>query len=82
MNIKILFVALPLMLTACAATNNPNKSNLSDAEFIRMQQEHIVKIEREMEKREQELKFQHLKDLQMISMQQKAKNSECKLLCF
>ena len=43
MNIKILIVALPLMLTACAATNNPNKSNLSDAEFIRMQQEYIVK---------------------------------------
>jgi hypothetical protein len=82
MNIKILILTLPLMLTACAATNNPNKSNLSDAEFIRMQQEYIVKTEREMEKREQELKYQHLKDLQMISMQQKAKNSECKLLCF
>jgi hypothetical protein len=54
--------------------------------LIKAQIEHIAKLEREMEKREQEMKYQHLKELTQIQVQQKqtaaSGHTNCKLLCF
>ena len=55
------------MLTACstATLKDPvaNPQGLTNPDLIKVQIEHIAKLEREMEKREQELKYQHLKEL-------------------
>lgn len=81
---------LIFLLTACstAVHRDPitNPQGLTNPDLIKVQIEHIAKLEREMEKREQELKYQHLKELTQIQVQQKQSASSghtnCKLLCF
>jgi hypothetical protein len=80
------------MLTACstATLRDPvaNPHGLTNPDLIKAQIEHIAKLEREMEKREQEMKYQHLKELTQIQVQQKQQpaaaqgHTNCKLLCF
>jgi predicted esterase YcpF (UPF0227 family) len=82
MKTKFLFLVPLLVLTACASTvRDPvmNPRSLNDQELLR---EKIVRVEQ----REAELKYQHLKELTQIQIQQKNRPSEghanCKLLCF
>jgi hypothetical protein len=79
------------MLTACstATLKDPvaNPHGLTNPDLIKAQIEHIAKLEREMEKREQELKYQHLKELTQIQVQRQQSapapgHVSCKLLCF
>ena len=78
------------MLTACstATLRDPvaNPHGLTNPDLIKAQIDYIAKLEREMEKREQELKYQHLKELTQIQVQQKqaasSGHNNCKLLCF
>jgi hypothetical protein len=78
------------MLTACstATLKDPvaNPQGLTNPDLIKVQLEQIAKLEREMEKREQELKYQHLKELTQMQIQQKqavsSGHTNCKLLCF
>ncbi len=75
------------MLTACSSVPQKSAHNpegLRDAELIQSQQARIAKLEREMEKREQELKYQHLKELTQMQVQKQSAqgHANCKLLCF
>jgi hypothetical protein len=79
------------MLTACstATLKDPvaNPQGLTNPDLIKVQIEQIAKLEREMERREQELKYQHLKELTQMQVQQKQQavssgHTNCKLLCF
>ena len=76
------------MLTACstATLKDPvaNPQGLTNPDLIKVQIEHIAKLEREMEKREQELKYQHLKELTQMQVQKQSAqgHANCKLLCF
>jgi hypothetical protein len=84
----IIPVILLSMLTACstATLKDPvaNPHGLTNPDLIKVQLEHIAKLEREMEKREQELKYQHLKELTQMQVQKQAAqgHTNCKLLCF
>ena len=89
MKVKFLFLVPLLTLTACASTvRDPvmNPRSLNDQELLREKIVRVEQLEREMEKREAELKYQHLKELTQIQIQQKNRPSEghtnCKLLCF
>jgi hypothetical protein len=82
---------LPI-LTACgtAVHRDPvaNPHNLNNPDLIQAQISQITKLEREMERREQEMKYQHLKELTQMQVQQKQQpasaqgHANCKLLCF
>lgn len=86
MNVKSILTVVPLvLLTACAAPPQKtafNPDGLQDRDLVQVQLERIIKLEREMEKREQELKYQHLKEINQIQMQAKTRSSECRFLCF
>jgi hypothetical protein len=86
---KIIILLLLSTLTACstAILKDPvaNPQGLTNPDLIKVQIEHIAKLEREMEKREQELKYQHLKEMTQMQVQKQAASSghtNCKLLCF
>lgn len=79
------------MLTACSSVpTTPQKSvhnpeGLRDAELIQAQQARIDKMEREMERREMQLRFDHLKELQTVQIKQTQPapgHVSCKILCF
>lgn len=89
MNLKYLLLVPILALTACGATvRDPvvNPRSLNDQELLREKIVRVEQLQREMEKREAELKYQHLKELTQIQMQQKNQaaqgHNNCKLLCF
>jgi hypothetical protein len=75
------------MLTACSTTGQrtvQNPEGYRDQELILIQQAKLEKMERDMERREQELKYQHLKELTQMQVQKQAAQGHvsCKLLCF
>lgn len=86
----IIPLLLLTILTGCASVhkdpiNNPQSLNNDD--LIKAQIERIAKLERDMEKREQELKYQHLKELQTVQVRQAQQvpqtvNTQCKFFCF
>jgi len=85
----IIPVLLLSLLTACSTAihKDPvtNPHMLTNPDLIKAQIEHIAKLEREMERREQEMKYQHLKEMTQMQMQQKQSapgHNNCKLLCF
>jgi predicted esterase YcpF (UPF0227 family) len=89
MKIKFLFLVPLLALTACGTTvRDPvmNPRSLNDQELLREKIVRVEQLEREMEKREAELKYQHLKELTQMQIQQKNRPSEghvsCKFFCF
>jgi hypothetical protein len=86
MNVKSFLVVVPLLfLTACAAPPQKtafNPDGLNDRDLVQAQLERILKLERDMERRENELKYQHMKELTQVQMQSKARSSECRFLCF
>jgi len=86
---KLIFLVPLLLLTACGTTvRDPvmNPRSLNDQELLREKIVRVEQLEREMEKREAELKYQHLKELTHLQMQQKNRPSEahvsCKFFCF
>ena len=88
MNVKSILTVVPLvLLTACASPPQKtafNPEGLQDRDLVQVQLERIIKLEREMEKREQELKYQHLKELTQMQVQKQSAqgHANCKLLCF
>ena len=79
------------MLTACSSVPQTaqksvhNPEGLRDPELIQVQQARIDKLEREMERREMQMKFDHLKELQTVQIKQVQPapgHVSCKLLCF
>jgi hypothetical protein len=86
MNVKSILVVVPLLfLTACVAPPQKtafNPDGLNDRDLVQAQLERILKLERDMERRESELKYQHMKELTQVQMQTKARSSECRFLCF
>jgi hypothetical protein len=83
-----LAILITLFITGCSSTpqkTSHNPDGLRDDELVKSQIERISKLERDMERRESELKFQHLKELQTIQLQTKAAavvNTSCKFFCF
>jgi len=89
MKTKFLFLVPLFALTACGTTvRDPvmNPRSLNDQELLREKIVRVEQLEREMEKREAELKYQHLKELTQMQIQQKNRPSEghvsCKFFCF
>lgn len=79
------------MLTACSSVPQvsqktaTNPEGLKDSELVQAQQARIDKLEREMERREMQMKFDHLKELQTVQIKQAQPapgHVSCKLLCF
>jgi|688.fasta_scaffold367454_2 hypothetical protein len=86
---KLIFIVPLLLLTACGTTvRDPvmNPRSLNDQELLREKIVRVEQLEREMERREAELKYQHLKELTQLQVQQKNRPSEghvsCKFFCF
>lgn len=86
---KLIFLVPLLFLTACGTTvRDPvmNPRSLNDQELLREKIVRVEQLEREMQKREAELKYQHLKELTQLQMQQKSRPAEghvsCKFFCF
>ena len=88
MKIKfILPLLLTLLLPACTTYRDPvhNPQGLSDRELIRDQVAKIEAMDREMERRTNAMKFDHLKELQQVQIKAAAQptgHANCKLLCF
>ena len=84
----IIPLLLLTLLTACQTqpplANDPrvNPQMLSTNDLLRAQIEKMEKLERDMERREHDLKFQHMKELNQVQMQAKARSNECRFLCF
>lgn len=78
------------LLTACTTVHKDpvnNPQSLPNDDLIKTQIDRIAKLEREMERRETELKFQHLKELQTVQIKQAQQapntvNTSCKFFCF
>ena len=87
MKTKFLFLVPLLALTACTTYRDPvhNPQGLSDRELIREQVAKIEAMDREMERRTNAMKFEHLKELQQVQIKsatQPTGHANCKLLCF
>jgi hypothetical protein len=83
------------LLTACTSTpplaQDPrvNPQMLSTNDLLKAQIEKMEKLERDMEKRETALKYEHLKELQAVQSQVHSRssrnelvNTSCKFFCF
>ena len=87
MKITILLL-MTLVLAACSSTphkTSQNPDGLTNEELLKVQVERIAKLERDMEKKENDLRYQHLKEIQALQQQQKPApivNTQCKFLCF
>ena len=87
MKAKFLILLPLLALPACTTYRDPvhNPQGLSDRELIREQVAKIEAMDREMERRTNELRFQHLKELQAAQIKANAQpngNYNCKFFCF
>ena len=87
MNLKYLLLLPVLSLTACTTYRDPvhNPQGLNNDDLIKTQIAKLEAMQRDMERRESELKYQHLKELTQVQMQQKAPhtvNTNCKFFCF
>lgn len=84
MKTKFLFLVPLLALTACAgpirSTHNPE--GLRDQDLVIVQQEKIAIMQRDAERREMQMRMDHMKELQMLQMQKASRNAECKFFCF
>lgn len=87
---KFISLLLITLLTGCASVHKDpvnNPQSLNNDELIKAQIERIAKLERDMEKREQELKYQHLKEMQTVQTKHAQQvphnvNTQCKFFCF
>jgi len=86
MKTKFLFLAPLLLVTACSSSpmRDPvhNPQGLNNDDLIKTQIAKLEAMQRDMERREQELKYQHLRELNQMQMQVKTRSSECRFLCF
>ena len=95
----IILLFMTLVLAACSSTphkTSQNPDGLTNEELLKVQVERIAKLERDMEKKENDLRYrmekkendlryQHLKEIQALQLQQKPApivNTQCKFLCF
>ena len=84
----IILLLMTLVLAACSSTphkTSQNPDGLTNEELLKVQVERIAKLERDMEKKENDLRYQHLKEIQALQLQQKPApivNTQCKFLCF
>ena len=84
MKIKFLLLVPLLTLTACAgpirSTHNPE--GLRDQDLVIVQAEKIAIMQRDAERREMQMRLDHMKELQMLQVQKASRNAECKFFCF
>ena len=85
---KSIFMLPLLLVTACASpvrsVHNPD--GLRDQDLVIVQHEKISILQRDMERREMQMRMDHLKEMQSIQMQQRNRPTEgnisCKFICF
>jgi hypothetical protein len=89
MKTKLIFILPFVALTACSTYKDPvhNPQSLNNDDLIKTQIAKIEAMQRDMDKREQELKMQHLKELHQTQLQNKSStaqtvNTNCRFLCF
>ena len=89
MKTKLIFILPFVALTACSTYKDPvhNPQSLNNDDLIKTQIAKIEALQRDMDKREQELKYQHLKELHQTQLQNKSStaqtvNTNCRFLCF
>jgi hypothetical protein len=89
MKTKLIFILPFLALTACSTYKDPvhNPQSLNNDDLIKTQIARIEAMQREMDKRETELKFQHIKELNQVqtksvSQGMQTVNTNCRFLCF
>ena len=84
MKTKFLLLVPLFTLTACAgpirSTHNPE--GLRDQDLVIVQAEKIAIMQRDAERREMQMRMDHMKELQMLQMQKASRNAECKFFCF
>jgi hypothetical protein len=91
----IIVLSLLTLLTACqtqpplAQDPRVNPQMLSTNDLLKVQIEKMERLERDMEKRETALKYEHLKELQAVQSQVHSRssrnelvNTSCKFFCF
>lgn len=87
---KLLFLAPLLLLTACnTITKDPvhNPQGLNNDDLVKTQIAKIEALQRENDRREQELKMQHLRELHQVQTRAtqsipQTVNTNCRFLCF
>jgi starvation-inducible outer membrane lipoprotein len=85
---KISLLLMAMLLTACSSTPQrtaKNPDGLTNEELLKVQGDRIAKLERDIERKENDLRYQHLKEIQSLRIQQKLSptvNTQCKFLCF
>lgn len=85
---KISLSLIAVLLAACSSTPQKTAQNpdgLTHEELLKVQVDRIAKLERDIERKENDLRYQHLKEIQSLHMQQKPSavvNTQCKFLCF
>ncbi|CAM8658090.1 hypothetical protein MCEMSE6_02797 [Oxalobacteraceae bacterium] len=86
---KFIIVLITILaITGCSSVPQKtahNPDGMRDDELVKVQMDKLAKLERDMERRENELKYQHLKELQTLSAQAKTPtvvNTSCKFFCF
>ena len=85
---KLIFMLPLLLVTACAgpvrSVHNPE--GLRDQDLVIVQHEKIAILQRDMERREMQMRLDHLKEMQSVQMQQRNRPSDghvsCKFFCF
>jgi hypothetical protein len=89
MKTKLIFILPLLALTACSTYKDPvhNPQSLNNDDLIKTQIARIEAMQREMDKRETELKFQHIKELNQVQTKSvlqgtQTVNTNCRFLCF
>jgi hypothetical protein len=89
MKTKLIFILPFLALTACSTYKDPvhNPQSLNNDDLIKTQIARIEAMQREMDKRETELKFQHIKELNQVQTKSASQgmqtvNTNCRFLCF
>jgi thiamine monophosphate synthase len=85
---NLYFLLVVTLLAACSSVPQKTAQNpdgLTNEELLKSQVDRIAKLERDMEKKENDLRYQHLKEIQAIQAQQKSPaviNTQCKFFCF
>ncbi len=85
MKTKYLLLVPLLALTACASTTRDpvhNPQSLNNEDLIKIQIAKMEAMQRDMERREMQMRMDHMKELQMLQMQKASRNAECKFFCF
>ena len=83
---KLICVLPLLFVTACASPVRSvhNPEGLRDQDLVIVQHEKIAIMQRDMERREMQMRLDHLKEMQSLQVQRRSSDGHvsCKFFCF